>query len=213
MGEWMTDGPDASPSPHSGWIRDEQNFWGGLALVALAAIYYFAAGDLGGMKGFAFGPGTAPRLFAGLLALFGLIVTISGLVAEGPRVERYDIISPTLFFFSYLLFTSFSSTATRIIGGACFVAALGWGLIGLIGPRRELVRGPLAISLSLIFFAAAIRPLGLVISSFIMFVIAASASKETRWIESLIAAVMLTIFCTLLFAYALELPFQLWPTY
>lgn len=209
----MTDGPHASPSPHSGWIRDEQNVWGGLALIVLAAIYYFAAGDLGGMKGFAFGPGTAPRLFASLLAVFGVIVMVTGFITDGPRVGRYDIVSPTLFFFSYLIFTSFSSTATRIIASACFILALAWGIYGIAGSRRDVVRGPLAISISLIFFAAAIRPLGLVVSSFIMFAIAAAASKETRWIESLIAAAGLTAFCTLLFVFALGLPFQLWPTF
>jgi hypothetical protein len=34
-----------------------------------------------------------------------------------------------------------------------------------------------------------------------------------RWIESLLAAVGMTIFCVLLFVYALQLPFQLWPSF
>jgi hypothetical protein len=36
-------------------------------------------------------------------------------------------------------------------------------------------------------------------------------STEMRWIESIIAAAAMTLFCVLLFVYALGLPFQLWP--
>ena len=32
-----------------------------------------------------------------------------------------------------------------------------------------------------------------------------------RWIESVIAAAAMTVFCVLLFVYLLNLPFQLWP--
>ncbi len=32
-----------------------------------------------------------------------------------------------------------------------------------------------------------------------------------RWIESVIAAAVMTLFCVLLFVYLLNLPFQLWP--
>ncbi len=35
-----------------------------MALILLALIAFVASNDLPGMRGFAFGPGTAPRLFA-----------------------------------------------------------------------------------------------------------------------------------------------------
>jgi len=54
---------------------------------------------------------------------------------------------------------------------------------------------------------------GLIIASFVTFVIAAVASKETRWIESLIMAAALTAFCVIIFVYLLGLPFQLWPRF
>jgi hypothetical protein len=38
-------------------------------------------------------------------------------------------------------------------------------------------------------------------------------SSEMRWVESLIAAVVMTIFCVILFVYLLYLPFQLWPRF
>jgi hypothetical protein len=38
-------------------------------------------------------------------------------------------------------------------------------------------------------------------------------STEFRWVESLIAAVVMTAFSVVLFVYLLQLPFQLWPWY
>jgi hypothetical protein len=38
-------------------------------------------------------------------------------------------------------------------------------------------------------------------------------SREMRWIESVIAAAAMTLFCVVLFVYLLNLPFQLWPRF
>ena len=42
------------------------------------------------MQGFAFGPGTAPRLFGGMLLGVGVIVTALGFLTVGPPLERYS---------------------------------------------------------------------------------------------------------------------------
>lgn len=148
-----------------GRIRNPQDFYGGLALVGLALVALWASRGLAGSRGFAFGPGTAPRLFAGLLVLVGAAVTVIGLRTDGPALDRYA------------------------------------------------VRGPLLVSASVLVFAGAIRPLGLVISTFITVMVAAAASAETRWREAVIWAVVLTAFCALLFPYALNLPLPLWPRF
>jgi putative tricarboxylic transport membrane protein len=70
-------------------VRGPRDFYGGLVLIALAIIAIWASGDLPGTHGFAFGPGTAPRLFAGLLAIVGALVALSGLLVDGPPVEPY----------------------------------------------------------------------------------------------------------------------------
>jgi putative tricarboxylic transport membrane protein len=142
-----------------------QDFVGGLVLVALALFAFWAARDLPGMRGFQFGPGTAPRLSASLLGLLGVAVAALGAFSRGPGLPRFA-----------------------------------W-------------RGPLLVTASIILFAVAVRPLGLVISSFAMFVFAASGSKETKWIEASLAAAALTFFCALLFVYFLNLPFPLWPRF
>jgi putative tricarboxylic transport membrane protein len=156
----------SKPAPQS-WlplrIRNHQDFFGGLALVAFAIFALWASSDLSSMRGFAFGPGTAPRLFAGLLGVAGAIVAVIGLFTDGPRIERF------------------------------------------------MIRGPLFVIAATLFFAAAVRPLGLVIASFFAILICAAADKDVRWIESLILAVILTAFCSFLFSYALGLPLQLCP--
>lgn len=161
----MSQGADTSGRPAGGRIRNPRDFWAGLALIAIAAFAMWAGSDLPGMRGFAFGPGTAPRLFAGLLMAFGVAITLFGLVTDGPALERYAF------------------------------------------------RGPFWITLSTVVFALLIRPAGLIIASFVSVMLSAAGSDEVRWRETIFVAIGLTIFCTVLFPYLLNLPFQLWPRF
>jgi putative tricarboxylic transport membrane protein len=149
--------------PLLGMVRNRQDYWGGVALVAFASFTLWASNDLPGMRGFAFGPGTAPRLFSWLLVLTGAGVALTGLFTAGPPLEK-------------------------------------WG-----------VRAPLLFIVSVVFFGATVRPLGLVISAFFTLMIASVATREVRWIEAAIWSAALTVFCVGLFVYGLNLPLQLWP--
>jgi putative tricarboxylic transport membrane protein len=144
-------------------VRAPQDFYGGLMLVWLAVLAMVASAELPGQRGFAFGPGTAPRLFSGLLAFIGAWVAAVGAFSNGPRIEKYAI------------------------------------------------RGPFLVILSIVLFATIIRPFGLVLASFLTFMMAITGSNEMRVIEGAIGAAAMTAFCVLLFVYLLNLPFQLWP--
>lgn len=146
-------------------VQNPQNVYGGMALILLALIAFVASNDLPGMRGFAFGPGTAPRLFAFTLAILSLGVLVSGLLTQGPEVSGYKL----------------------------------RGVIFIIG--------------SILAFAAAIRPLGLVIASFACMVICAAAAEDVKWRETVVIAALVTAFCAVLFPYGLALPFQLWPRF
>lgn len=154
-------------------VRAPRDFYGGLALIALAIIAIWTSGDLPGTHGFAFGPGTAPRLFAGLLAVVGALVALSGLLVDGPPLESYAVRGPAWVILAILAFA---------------------------GMIRGISLGPVTIP-----------PLGLVPSTFAAFLVSIFGSTEMRWLESLIAAVVMTAFCVALFVYLLQLPFQLWP--
>ena len=160
----MTDAPDSAAGKAArGLIKGPQDFYGGLALMAIALFALWASSDLQGMRGFSFGPGTAPRMFAYLLLALGAGVAITGFIVEGPPLQRYGI------------------------------------------------RGPVFVTLAILAFAVMIRPLGLIVSAFVSFMIAAMGSEETRWVEAIIVGICLTLGCALLFPYALGLPLDLFP--
>ena len=69
--------PEESALPN--WIKGPQDFFGGLALVAIAAFALWAASDLQGMHGFSFGAGTAPRMFGYLLLALGAGIMLVGI--------------------------------------------------------------------------------------------------------------------------------------
>jgi hypothetical protein len=145
--------------------RAPQDYFGGIVLVAIALFALWASSDLQGMRGFSFGAGTAPRMFAILLLGLGIAVMLVGVLTEGAHLAAYA-----------------------------------W-------------RGPLFVSLAILSFALTIRPLGLVISAFASFIIAALGTPETKWKETIIVGIALTAFCSFLFPYALGLPLQLQPRF
>lgn len=192
-------------------VHNPRDYYGGLALLAVALFAIWASSDLQGMRGFAFGPGTAPRLFAVVLGALGVAVMLVGLFMEGPGLERYDIRAPVLLVAAVFFVGFGQGTAIKVV--AAVAAGLGVliAVIGLLRPNNQYIRGPLFIVAGILFFALTIRQFGLVFASYCSIVIAAFATDEVRWFETLIWAAVLTLFCVLLFPIALNLPLQLWP--
>jgi putative tricarboxylic transport membrane protein len=145
------------------FVRNPLDFLGGIALLQMAVLALRASRDLPGQQGFAFGPGTAPRLFIVLLAINSVAIMVHGLFLAGPARERFAI------------------------------------------------RGPLFITAAILVFAATIRPLGLVISTFLLVAVSSLGSPESKWYETLIWGAVLAAFCAVLFPYVLNLPMPLWP--
>jgi putative tricarboxylic transport membrane protein len=162
----VTSGSESAPrsGPFS-FIRNPRDFWGGVGLLIFAGIAWWATSALPGQQGFAFGPGTAPRLFIFLVGINAAVIIAMGLFSDGPGLEAWSI------------------------------------------------RGPLFVLGAILLFAANIRSLGLVPATFLLVVVSGFASKETRLIESVIWAAVLSAFCAFLFPYVLDLPMQLWPRF
>ncbi|MEW6451618.1 MAG: tripartite tricarboxylate transporter TctB family protein [Pseudomonadota bacterium] len=87
-------------------VQNQQDFYGGMALIFLALIAFVASNDLPGMRGFAFGPGTAPRLFAFALALLSIVVAVGGVLVKGPQIEPYKLRGLILITASILVFAA-----------------------------------------------------------------------------------------------------------
>ena len=161
----MSENVSGVPEPENrgSFVRAPREFYGGLLLLAVALFAIWASWDLPGRRGFAFGPGTAPFIFAMALAALGIAVAVTGVLTKGPAIDRFHF------------------------------------------------RGPFFVTLSVVLFAWLVRPLGLVIASFLSIVAAAGATPEARPLETLIWGAVLTAFCCALFPYALNLPMQMWP--
>jgi putative tricarboxylic transport membrane protein len=110
-----------------------------------------------------------------------------------------------------------AGTAPRMFGYLLLALGAAIAVVGLLqdGPHMATYawRGPLFVSLAILSFSFTIRPLGLVISAFASFIISALGTPETKWKETIIVGICLTIGCSLLFPYALGLPLQLFPRF
>lgn len=160
-------------------IRGPRDFYGGLALVALALLALWLCGDLPGQQGVNLGPGSAPRLFASLLAGFGVFIAIGGLLFEGPKLDSFALRGPFYVVVAIIVFA---------------LAIRGTSFIVFDIPMR-------------------LPALGLVVTTFLTFIIAIYGSTEMRRLESLVAAVAMTAFCVLVFVVLLRLPFALCPSF
>jgi hypothetical protein len=62
-------------------------------------------------------------------------------------------------------------------------------------------------------FGLLLKPVGLIVSLLILVVMSSYASHEFSWKATLINAVALIVMCLVIFVWALELQFQLWPSF
>jgi len=110
-----------------------------------------------------------------------------------------------------------AGTAPRMFGVLLLLLGIAIALVGLLidGPKLATYhwRGPLFVSLGILSFAVAIRPMGVIFSALASFLISAIGSPETKWTEAVIVGICLTAFCSLLFPYALGLPLQMLPKF
>ena len=141
-----------------------------------------------------------PQDFFGGLVL--VVIAMSALWASGDLEGTHG-------------FTFGAGTAPRLFAGLLLILGLAIAAAGVMseGSRMSAFswRGPVFVSLSLVSFAVTIRPLGLIIAAFLSFMISALGTPETRWRETTVVGLVLTAACSLLFPYALGLPFELLP--
>ncbi|MFO7708047.1 MAG: tripartite tricarboxylate transporter TctB family protein [Desulfobacterales bacterium] len=90
------------------------------------------------------------------------------------------------------------------------------GVAGTKGSREwpTLQFKPLAaVLLSVVLFSQALVPLGLLLSTVLLVVLASTASHEFRWKESLINAAVLVVIILVVFVYFLEFQIPVWPVF
>jgi putative tricarboxylic transport membrane protein len=100
------------------------------------------------------------------------------------------------------------SAAIALIG--VILAGIGIRERGAYRDRWPL-RGPVFILGAAVVFGIAVRPLGLAVAGPLLVIVGAFASEETRWLEVIMFALGMTVFCVVLFKYLLSLPIPLAP--
>jgi len=100
------------------------------------------------------------------------------------------------------------SAALALLG--LLLVALGLR-VGAASRDRWPLRAPLFILGAAAAFGLAVRPLGLSVAGPLLILVAALASRETRWLEAALFAAGMTVFCVVLFKSLLALPIPLAP--
>jgi putative tricarboxylic transport membrane protein len=169
----------APQSRAGGFIKSPFDLGGGLFLIGLAALGLAGGFDLPTGTLSAIGSGFMPRVVSILVAAFGVLLVVQALLYEGDSLERWHLRGPVFVLGSVLVFALVIRGSTLNIGGALGIPVLATFHIPQLG---LLVGGPLAV----------------VISSF--------ASSETRPLEIVVFAVVMTVLSGLLFKEMLGLP-------
>ena len=78
--------------------------------------------------------------------------------------------------------------------------------------KLNLTTLPLTLG-SVVLFGVLYKPLGLIVSMLVQIVISSYASDEFSWKAALINAGVLIVMCLVVFAWALRVPFQIWPSF
>jgi len=159
MSDTPSHGPVKSIMPK--WVRGPQDFFGGIALMAIAAFALWASSDLQGMHGFSFGAGTAPRMFAGLLLGLGFAIAIVGLVTEGPELATYAWRGPLFISLSILSFAITVRPLGLVISAFASFMISSFGAVDIRWKETIIVGICLTIGCSLLFPYALGLPLQL----------------------------------------------------
>lgn len=171
----------APDGPAAGWgpIRSPIDLGGGLFLIFLGALGLAGGYDLpfGTLSGI--GSGLLPRTVSLLVATFGLLLVIQSFLADGERLEKWHLRGPLFVLGAVILFALVIRGSTLTFGGILGIPVLASVKIPSLG---LIVAGPLAMMVS-----------GL-------------ASNETRPVESMIFAAVMTLISGLLFKDLLGLP-------
>jgi hypothetical protein len=172
----MSQSPGTGPR---GLVRSPLDFAGGLFLLALAVIGFAGAFNLptGTLSGI--GSGLLPKALAVLVAAFGVLLVVQGLVFGGDSLERWPLRGPVFVLGAVVVFAVMIRGATLNFGGVLGIPLLATVKLPGLG---LIVAGPLSV----------------IVSSF--------ADKDTRPVEIAIFSIVMTLLCGLLFKELLNLP-------
>ena len=144
-------------------LKSSTELLAGLLLIGLAAVGPFGTLNLNSGLLSSMGPGMMPKITSVGLAMFGSVLIVQSLIADGPTVQAWN-----------------------------------W-------------RGVLFVLGAVLVFAATIRGLGLGVAGPLAVIISSLGDRDTRLIEIIPFALVMTVFSALLFKWLLGLPIPILP--
>jgi hypothetical protein len=162
-----------------GPVKSPLDFAGGLFLLALAVVGFAGGFNLptGTLSGI--GSGLLPKTLAVLIAAFGILLLVQGLLFEGDQLERWHLRGPVYVLGSVIVFALLIRGSTLNFGG----------VLGI--PLLATVKVP---------------GLGLIVAGPLSVIIAAFADRETRPVEIVVYSIAITLLSGLMFKELLNLP-------
>ena len=194
-------------------IKAPKDFWAGLMFIGVGgfflvwALTHYQMGTAVRM-----GPAYFPTMLGGLMIFLGALVLIESFAMEGPPL-------------------SIPFNIVHLITAVLLYFALGWIFKGLgIGGDYAILAGTIAlVVLSVLFLPATkplvlisaacviygylMKPLGLILSTLLLVIVAAFAGHEFKWREVAILYLILIVFSILVFVKGLTLPFPICPAF
>ncbi len=192
-------------------IKNGKDFWAGLMFVGFGASFMIVAQNYPMGSAVRMGPAYFPTLLGGLLAILGAIIFFRAFVSKIDNPVKVFPFRPLML------------VASLVIGGGTYFAdawltksapMVEFALTGLSLALFFGAFGPKAMFLvlvSVLIFAYALKPLGLVLATVLLIVISAIGGHDFRKKEIVILTVVLVLFGVLVFVKGLGLPFNLWP--
>ncbi len=212
-----------APMSRLGPIRAPQNFFAGLALVAIAAFALWATSDLSQGTLRAMGPAMLPRWLAIGVGACGLGLAVMALFSDGDplRLSDYSALVAFAVILAVALLVA-KVVSAMFYGGtqsanvffyAAIILIYGTILVMFAAALRHDtwlesfgLRGPFFIVAGILSFAITIRLFGLMVAGPLAMIIGGYASSEVRMTEIIIFAAVMTALCVGLFRYVLNLP-------
>lgn len=187
-------------------IKDQKDFYAGLMFIIFGGLTMWLSLSYNMGTAARMGPGYFPFWLGGVLAALGAIVFIKSFGHVEGEVEK-------------------ASTRSSVIFILMMILSLGAGAVGLAGPNGALAIGTIAGCVLAIFigersmglilgavglFGLFIKAIGVIICTIGLVWIAAVASHEFKWKETLISSIVLAVMAWGIFVKGLGLQMPTW---
>jgi hypothetical protein len=172
----MSQAPEARSG---GLVKSQLDLAGGLFLLGLAAVGLAGGFNLptGTLSGI--GSGLVPRAVSVLIGAFGVLLIVQAFLFEGDRLEKWHLRGPVFVLGAVLVFAMLIRGSTLQVGG----------VLGI----------PVLASITL-------PSLGLIVAGPLSVIVASFADSDTRPVEIVVFAVVMTLVSGLMFKEMLNLP-------